>query len=33
MVGDLLQVRKHVVADPAVGQETSLGGIDDIVED
>jgi hypothetical protein len=25
MVGDLLQVRKHVVADPATGQEASLG--------
>jgi hypothetical protein len=33
MVGDLLQVRKYVVADSAAGQEDSLGGIDDIVED
>jgi hypothetical protein len=33
MLGELLQVRKHIVADPAAKQEASLGGIDDIVED
>jgi hypothetical protein len=32
MVGKLLQVRVHVVADPAAGQEFGLGGIDDVVE-
>jgi hypothetical protein len=26
-------MRRHLVADPAAGQEASLGGIDDIVED